>query len=36
VYAALRSLERKGAAVKLAEVIDETRKRIADRPQRAA
>jgi predicted dehydrogenase len=36
VYAALRSLERKGEAVKLAEVIEETRKNVAGRAQRAA
>jgi predicted dehydrogenase len=36
VYAALRSLERKGEAVKLAEVIEDTRKNIASRAQRAA
>ena len=36
VYAALRSLERKGQAVRLADVIEETRARIASRAQRVA
>jgi len=36
VYAALRSIERRGQAVTLAEVIDETREKIAARAQRAA
>ncbi|HEY6865564.1 MAG TPA: Gfo/Idh/MocA family oxidoreductase [Burkholderiales bacterium] len=36
VYAALRSIERRGQAVTLAEVVDETRARIAGRAQRAA
>jgi predicted dehydrogenase len=36
VYAALRSIERKGAAVTLAEVVDETRRKVAERAQRAA
>jgi predicted dehydrogenase len=36
VYAALRSIERRGEAVKLAEVIEATRAKLADRAQRAA
>src|SRR3954470_20565269 len=36
VYAALRSLERKGEAVRLADLIEETRKQIAGRAQRVA
>ncbi len=36
VYAALRSIERKGQAVPLAEVLEETRLKIAGRAQRAA
>jgi predicted dehydrogenase len=36
VYAALRSLERKGEAVRLADLIEETRKKIAGRAQRVA
>jgi predicted dehydrogenase len=36
VYAALRSIDRNGEAVKLADVIEETRSKVAGRAQRAA